>query len=94
MGYSPFGHGMALAHPEILAIAESHRKTPAQVLLRYLYECGIVSVARASSLSHMIENRAIDQFTLSDEEKTALRQLRLEERWAMIRDPDTGVRYN
>ena len=94
MGYSPFGHGLALQRPEILAIAETHRKIPAQILLRYLYECGVVSIARASSLPHMLENRSIDQFTLSDEEKTALEQLRLEDRWAMIRDPDTGTRYN
>ncbi len=94
MGYSPFGHGLVLKRPEILTIAEMYRRTPAQVLLRYLYECGIVSVARTSSLSHMLENRDIDKFTLRDEDKTVLENMRLNDRWAMIRDPDTGTRYN
>ena len=94
MGYSPFGHGAALDLAELQTIAEAHQKTPAEIIIRYLYEHGIVSVARSASLQHMIQNVDIFQFSLRPEESAILEALCLDERWAMIRDPDTGFRYN
>lgn len=94
MGYSPFGHGEALRLNELQDIAEAYQKTPAQIVIRYLYERGVVSVARSSSLPHMLQNTDIFRFSLQPEDVAVLEGMCLDERWAMIRDPDTGSRYN
>lgn len=94
MGYSPFGHGFALDIPTILSIANRHNKSTTQIILRYLYECGIVSLSRSSNLSHMKQNVEIFDFSLSANEHRLLESIKLEEKWAMIRNPDTGLKYN
>ena len=49
-------------------IADSHGKTIAQVILRWHYQLGDVSICNTLDSSHMIENLNIFDFDLSDEE--------------------------
>ena len=62
------------ANPHILAsdtvtgIAMQLDKTPAQILFRYLTQCGIVPLTGTSSEQHMIEDLNVVRFELSPEE--------------------------
>ena len=62
------------ANPHILAsdtvtgIAMQLHKTPAQILFRYLTQCGIVPLTGTSSEQHMIEDLNVVRFELSPEE--------------------------
>jgi diketogulonate reductase-like aldo/keto reductase len=58
LAYSPFEQGELLVHPAILAIAERHAATAAQIALAWLLDHpGVAAVARASDPDHVDENR-------------------------------------
>jgi 2,5-diketo-D-gluconate reductase A len=69
-GYSPFGvtdrHSFAapcadtvLADPVVVAIAASHRATPAAVILAWHAALGIVVNPRSQNAAHMAENLGV-----------------------------------
>ena len=60
-------------------IADSHSVTPAQVMLRWLYEKRIIVVSKTSNKSRMQENRKILQFALKESETSMLDSLTTEE---------------
>jgi 2,5-diketo-D-gluconate reductase A len=68
--YSPLGQGRRdlLDAPLITAIADRHGRTPAQVVLRWHMELGLVTVAKSSRPERMRENIAVFDFSLSPEE--------------------------
>lgn len=74
--YSPLFHGGdVLDFPALKEIAEAHGKTPAQVTLRYLTQCGIVVIPKTLNVKHMEANLNIFDFKLSGQEMAALRDL-------------------
>jgi Aldo/keto reductases, related to diketogulonate reductase len=77
--WSPLGQGNALESRTIIEIAKKHRKTPAQIILRWDYQNSLVTIPKSIKQSRIVENAAIFNFTLSDEE--------LE----IINDLDTGM---
>ncbi|KAA0194864.1 Dihydroxyacetone reductase [Fasciolopsis buskii] len=66
------GETNLLEQPWMKTIAERHKKTPAQVLLRYLIQRHIVVQPKSSMPSRIKENAQIFDFTLSDEEMKIL----------------------
>lgn len=48
------------------------RPTPAQILIRWGVQKGLIVVTKTATASRMVENRDVLQFTLSDEEMTLL----------------------
>ena len=52
----------------LCAIAASHRKSPAQVVLRWLTQRGIVPIVKSANPQRMKENLNIFDFTLAEEE--------------------------
>ncbi|HUX72413.1 MAG TPA: aldo/keto reductase [Steroidobacteraceae bacterium] len=54
-----------LAHAAITALASAHRRTPAQILFRYLTQAGIVPLTGTRSAAHMREDLGIFDFELS-----------------------------
>lgn len=57
-----------LGNESILAISESHGKTPSQVILRWTTQKGISVIPRSKSRNHLMENLNIFDFELSSEE--------------------------
>ncbi|XP_015585198.1 1,5-anhydro-D-fructose reductase-like isoform X2 [Cephus cinctus] len=57
-----------LGHPVVQKIAEAHKKTTAQVLLRHLVQQGIIVIPKSSSPNRIKSNAAIYDFELSNEE--------------------------
>lgn len=61
-----------LAHEKIKAPARRHRRTPAQILFRWLTQEGVVPLTGTRSKEHMREDLAIFEFTLTDEERATI----------------------
>jgi len=70
--YSPLVRGEKLGDLRLGEIATQHRKTPAQVILRWNVQHGVVPIPKAADPGHIRENAAIFDFELSVEEMRAL----------------------
>ncbi|XP_063231473.1 aldo-keto reductase family 1 member C4-like isoform X2 [Bacillus rossius redtenbacheri] len=66
------GEPVLMDDPEIRRIAASHKKTPAQVALRYQIQNGNVVLSKSVRKERIKENMNIFDFELSEEEMTAL----------------------
>lgn len=86
-GWSPLGRGGALlSDPAVVQIAESHRKSPAQVLLRWQLEEGVIPVPRADNEHQLAQNIDVFDFALSAHDLAAMRRLDVGE--SAARDSD------
>jgi 2,5-diketo-D-gluconate reductase B len=67
VAYSPLARGDL--HNEVLVrIGAAHKKTTAQISLRYLVQQNVVVIPRTSKVERLSENAAIFDFTLSERE--------------------------
>ncbi|XP_027861788.1 aldose reductase isoform X1 [Xiphophorus couchianus] len=87
--YSPFGspgrpselkRGEADPHkllqdPVVAAIAGKHRRSPAQVLLRFHVQQGIPVIPKSDKPHHILENTKVFDFDLGEDDMDALRGL-------------------
>ena len=75
--WSPLSAGQAnlFQNETLCAIAENHRKSPAQVALRWLTQRGIVPLVKSSNPQRMRENLNIFDFTLTDAEMEQIAKL-------------------
>lgn len=70
--WSPLGRGAVLNNENVAAMAKKYQKSPAQILLKYLYQKQIVIIPKASSVERMNENKDIFDFYLSDDDVSIL----------------------
>lgn len=75
VGYCPLARGLVLDDPTIARCAARHGKSPAQLVLRWLLELGVVAIPKASSLAHLRENIELFDFELAAEDRQALAAL-------------------
>jgi D-xylose reductase len=92
-GFSPLGAesyysiGMALPEQSLLAnaviaqISNAHKKTPAQIILRWGVQRGTAIVPKTSSPERLRENYGIFEFHLDEDEMTAITALNLNQRY-------------
>ncbi|CAK1549082.1 unnamed protein product [Leptosia nina] len=84
MGYTPFGALFPskaasgappprIDDPALVKIANKYNKTVPQVVLRYIFELGVVAIPKSVKASRIRENIDIFDFSLSDEDKQLLR---------------------
>jgi 2,5-diketo-D-gluconate reductase B len=73
--YSPIARGRAGDDAQLQRIGMHHRKTAAQVSLRFLIQEGAVVIPRTSRLERLKENMAIFDFELGPAEMDAIRGL-------------------
>lgn len=68
--WAPFGEGRGgmFTLPELQAIGEKYGKTPAQVILRWHMQRGIVAIPKSTHKERMEENFNIFDFALSEED--------------------------
>ncbi len=64
-----------LAHPLIKSLASKHKRTPAQVLFRYLTQEGVTPLTGTKSDTHMREDLAIFTFDLTQTEREEIHAL-------------------
>ena len=70
--WSPLGRGGALDDPALGAIAAKHGRTPAQVVLRWHVEQGLVVIPRSRNPSRIEENLDVLGFALDAEDMAAI----------------------
>jgi 2,5-diketo-D-gluconate reductase A len=65
--YSPLGQGgELLRHPVLTAVADRHGRTPAQVVLRWHVQNGLVAIPKSRTPERLAENFAVFDFELTD----------------------------
>lgn len=75
------GEPILLQDPVILAIAEKHAATPAQILLSWLLHQGAVAIPKSTRKERLKENLAAERITLSSEEQQHIKGLDLHRRY-------------
>jgi methylglyoxal/glyoxal reductase len=70
--YCPLTRGQKLPDPVVRAVAGRHRKTPAQVLLRWALQHEVVVIPKSAHTSRIEENAALFDFTLEKRDMDAL----------------------
>lgn len=75
--WAPLGAGNpeVLNHPVLISIAENHGKSTAQVILRWLFQRGVVTVTKSVHRERMVENLDVFNFVLSEEEMSMISTL-------------------
>lgn len=84
--WSPLARGRVLADPTLARIAAAHGRTPAQVVLRWHVQQGLVVIPKASSPERIRENLDVFGFELGADDLAAIAALETGERTG--RDPD------
>ena len=79
--YSSLGKGGLLSNPEIVAVADEHGRTSAQVLLRWAIQQGVAVLPRSLRPEKVRENGKVFDFVL---EQRGMQRLL---------DMDSGVRF-
>ncbi|MEV0636711.1 aldo/keto reductase [Streptomyces sp. NPDC050619] len=86
--WSPLGSGKGLLEvPAIVAIAQKHGRTPAQIVLRWHLQLGNVVIPKSVTASRIRENIEVFDFSLDDEDLAAISALNEDRRLG----PDPAV---
>ena len=72
--YSPIAHGAALKNPAIIKMAEKYNVSVAQLCIKYTLQLDTISLPKASSKEHIIDNLKLD-FEISEEDMIELIKL-------------------
>jgi diketogulonate reductase-like aldo/keto reductase len=70
--YAPLVKARRMSHPVLKRVAEKHRKTPAQVLVRWSLEHGLVVIPKSVQPERIRENADVFGFALDAEDLAAL----------------------
>ncbi|HLX20233.1 MAG TPA: aldo/keto reductase [Gaiellaceae bacterium] len=73
--YSPLGTGSHLGDATVAQIAETHGKTPAQVLIRWGIQHGVPQIPKSTHKERIVENAQVFDFELSEDDMLALNGL-------------------
>lgn len=84
--WSPLMKGQLLDNETIVQLAEKHRKTPTQIILRWDVQSGIVTIPKSVKEARIRENADIFDFELDDADMKAVDALNLNQRIGP--DPD------
>ena len=75
VAYSPIARGGAQDDEVLARIGQAHKKSAAQVSLRWLVQQGIVVIPRTSKVERLEENLAVFDFSLSETEMAEIARL-------------------
>ena len=79
MAWAPFAEGMngVFRHPVLSAIGAQYGKTPAQAVLRWLRQEGVIAIPKSVHAQRIRENFAVDDFRLSPADMVQIQALDL-----------------
>jgi 2,5-diketo-D-gluconate reductase B len=75
VAYSPIAKGRIKTDPILAGIGRAHRKSPAQICLRWLVQQNVSAIPRTSKIERLSENVDIFDFELTDEDMLQIAQL-------------------
>ena len=73
--YSPLARGERLKHPRIGSLAEKYSKTPAQLMIRWGIQHGLVVIPKSTREERIRENGQVFDFDISDDDMRSLDSL-------------------
>src|SRR5436190_3133284 len=73
--WSPLGQGQLISDKMVAQLAAKHGKTPAQIILRWHVEQGLVTIPKSSNPSRLRENIAIFDFQMDTDDMAKLDNL-------------------
>ncbi len=73
--WSPLGQGSLLENARVVAIAEEHGKTPAQILIRWHVQLGNIVIPKSVNPDRIASNIDVFDFELSDEDLASIAEL-------------------
>lgn len=73
--YSPLTRGERLENEVLVDITDKYEKTPAQILIRWNLQLGIVPIVKANSHDHLEQNLQVFDFELSRQDMIRLAEL-------------------
>ncbi|WP_263263888.1 aldo/keto reductase [Pseudomonas sp. RIT-PI-S] len=85
--WSPLAQGKVTEDPALRAIADKYGKTPAQVVLRWHLDNGVIVIPKSVTPERITSNFAVFDFALSDEDRARIDALDRNERLGP--DPET-----
>ncbi|KAG5494530.1 hypothetical protein JIQ42_02148 [Leishmania sp. Namibia] len=85
--WRPLGKGALLKEPQLMELAEKHKKSPAQVIIRWLIQLGVIAIPKSSHEERIKENFDVFDFELSPEDMGALEAMDVNSRLGF--HPDT-----
>lgn len=89
--YAPLARGAYLNSPLMIEIGNRHKKTPAQIGLRWLIQQNIAVIPKSEQKNHLEENSKIFDFSLTPEEMAAISAMNTGQR--IINPPEDIVSY-
>jgi len=85
--WSPLARGRLLDHPRLTSMAEDHKKTAAQIILRWHLQHGSVVIPKSTHKDRIISNIDVFDFALSESEMDSINALNQNTRFDQ--DPET-----
>lgn len=88
--WAPFGSGATgvIKDPVLQELAAKYRKSPGQVVLRWLVQKGIVALPKSSNLERMRENLNIFDFSIDDADMAKITALNKNASSVPVANPD------
>jgi len=87
--WSPLGQGQLIGDATVAAVASKMRRTPAQVLLRWHLQLGLLAIPKSEKLTRIRENLQVFDFSLDEADMKALSSLK-DPRGRIGPDPETA----
>jgi len=92
--WTPIGKGTALlTEAPVVAAASKHSRTPAQVVLRWHYQLGVLPIPKSANTDRRAENLAVFDFALDDADMTAIGTLTRDNGRLFDADPRTHEEF-
>jgi len=73
--WGPLGQGTLLDNQEITALARKHGRTPAQIILRWHMDCGLIAIPKSVTPSRIRENLDVFGFRLDADDMRVIEGL-------------------
>jgi len=70
--WAPLGRGRLLDDPVVAGIAVKHRRTPAQVVIRWHLDEGLIAIPKTVRRERLAENFDVNGFALDDPDRAAI----------------------
>ena len=86
VAWSPLMQGKALGLSEIQALADRYQKTPAQIILRWNIQKGVVTIPKSGNAKRIISNSQVFDFELSARDMNVINLLNKNSPMVLRRD--------
>lgn len=73
--WGPLGKGMELSDPVLVDLGEAYHRSPAQIILRWHLQRGLIVIPKSARRERLSENLALFDFTLSESDCAAIAAL-------------------